>query len=62
MIKNEAHGLSHELDVIHPHLGEAQPKPKRSALEWAVWIFASAVLIAVFALVGLVVGVVLKGP
>jgi hypothetical protein len=26
-IKNEARGLSHEFDVIHPHLGEEPPKP-----------------------------------
>ncbi len=34
-IKAEAQGLSHEFDVIHPHLGEAPPTRKRSALEWA---------------------------
>ena len=61
-IKSEAHGLSHEFDVIHPHPGEEPPARKRSALEWAVGIVASAVLIAIFALVVLVVSIVAKGP
>ncbi len=59
-IKNEARGLSHEFDVIHPHLGEEPPARKRSALEWVFYVVAYAVIIAGGALIGLVVGSLLE--